>query len=305
MDSKASLKTAVLPLESARSLPLSHRVRQWLADWLPALPILIIAYGLLVAPVIALLVQSFLSDEGTLTLANWAEILSSRLNRRAILTSILLGASSATSSLLIGAPIAWFVSRMLPTGRSLWLSMLNMATNFSGIGLAFGFVAILGSFGMVTLAFKDLGLPFVPPAPNTFWGLLLAYNYTNIPLFILLTIPGMGILRNDWWEAAQTCGATQGKFWKEIGLPILTPFLGAGWLLIFTWSIGLYGIPFALAGNGATRKVALITLQIGDILQANVSGQGGAAVLAIILLMIAAIALFTYRWMIRRAAKWF
>jgi putative spermidine/putrescine transport system permease protein len=266
---------------------------------------LIIAYGLLVAPVIALLIQSFLSDEGTLTLANWVEILTSRLNRRAILTSLLLGASSATTSLLIGAPIAWFVSRMLPTGRSLWLSMLNMATNFSGIGLAFGFVAILGSFGMVTLAFKDLGLPFVPPAPNTFWGLLLAYDYTNIPLFILLTIPGMGILRNDWWEAAQTCGATQGKFWRAIGIPILTPFLGAGWLLIFTWSIGLYGIPFALAGNGATRKVALITLQIGDILQANVSGQGGAAVLAIILLMIAAIALFTYRWTIRRAAKWF
>ena len=305
MDSKVSMENAVLPLESARSLPLSRRVGQWLADWLPALPILIIAYGLLVAPVIALLIQSFLSDEGTLTLANWAEILSSRLNRRAIITSLLLGASSATTSLLIGAPIAWFVSRMLPTGRSLWLSMLNMATNFSGIGLAFGFVAILGSFGMVTLAFKDLGLPFVPPAPNTFWGLLLAYDYTNIPLFILLTIPGMGILRNDWWEAAQTCGATQGQFWRAIGLPILTPFLGAGWLLIFTWSIGLYGIPFALAGNGATRKVALITLQIGDILQASVSGQGGAAVLAIILLLIAAIALLTYRWMIRRAAKWF
>ncbi len=305
MDSKVSMENAVLPLESARSLPLSRRVGQWLADWLPALPILTIAYGLLVAPVIALLIQSFLSDEGTLTLANWAEILSSRLNRRAIITSLLLGASSATTSLLIGAPIAWFVSRMLPTGRSLWLSMLNMATNFSGIGLAFGFVAILGSFGMVTLAFKDLGLPFVPPAPNTFWGLLLAYDYTNIPLFILLTIPGMGILRNDWWEAAQTCGATQGQFWRAIGLPILTPFLGAGWLLIFTWSIGLYGIPFALAGNGATRKVALITLQIGDILQASVSGQGGAAVLAIILLLIAAIALLTYRWMIRRAAKWF
>jgi putative spermidine/putrescine transport system permease protein len=303
MDSKVLVEEAVLP--PARSLPFSLRVRQWFADWLPALPILAIVYGLLVAPVVALLVQSFLSDEGGWTLANWAEVLTSRSDRRAILTSLSLGAVSATSSLLIGAPIAWFVSRMLPVGRSFWLSMLNMATNFSGIGLAFGFVAILGNFGMMTLALKDLGLPFVPPAPNSFWGLVLAYDYTNIPLFILLTIPGMGILRQDWWEAAQTCGATQRRFWRSIGLPILMPFLGSGWLLIFTWSIGLYGIPFALAGNGATRKVSLITLQIGDILQANISGQGSAAVLAMVLLLIGAFSLLTYRWMIGRAAQWF
>lgn len=304
MDSKVSIEDAVLPLEPARRLN-SHRVKQWVINWLPALPILLLAYGLLVAPVVALLIQSFRSDEGGLTLANWVEVLTSRSDRRAIVTSLALATVSATSSLLIGAPIAWFISRMIPVRRAIWLSMLNMATNFSGIGLAFGFVAILGTYGMVTLAFQDLGLPFTPPAPNTFWGLALAYDYTNIPLFILLTIPGMGILRHDWWEAAQTCGATQGQFWRSIGLPILTPFLGAGWLLIFTWSVGLYGIPFALAGNGATRKVALITLQIGDILKANISGQGGAAVLAIVLLMIGAFSLLTYRWMIRRAARWF
>jgi putative spermidine/putrescine transport system permease protein len=163
----------------------------------------------------------------------------------------------------------------------------------------------LGNYGMITLAFQDLGVPFMPPAPNTFWGLVLAYNYTNIPLFILLTISGMGMLRQDWWEAAQTCGATQARFWRAIGLPILAPFLGAGWLLVFTWSIGLYGIPFALAGNGATRKVSLITLVIGDSLQASISGQGEAAVLAMVLLMIAVISLLTYRWMLGRTARWF
>mgnify|MGYP000275624719 CR=1 FL=1 len=305
MDSKVSIESAVLPSDGFQPRSLLQKVTQWLADWLPALPILIVAYGLLVAPVVALLIQSFLSQEGGFTVANWAEVLASRSDRRAIVTSLGLGAVSATSSLAIGGPIAWFISRMLPVQRSVWLAILNMATNFSGIGLAFGFVAILGTFGMLTLAFKELGIPFAPPAPGSFWGLVLAYNYTNIPLFILLTISGMGILRHDWLEAAQTCGATQWRFWRSIGLPILTPFLGAGWLLVFTWSIGLYGIPFALAGNGATRKVTLITLQISDILQANISGQGNAAVLAIVLLAIAALSLLTYRWMIGRTAQWF
>lgn len=285
--------------------PLHHRLRQWLGDWLPALPILVLAYGLLVAPVLALLVQSFQGDGGNLSLANWVEVLTSRSDRRAIFTSLCLGSVSATSALLVGAPMAWWVSRLMPVSRSIWLSMLNTATNFSGIGLAFGFVAILGNYGMLTLACQDLGLPFIPPAPNTFWGLVLAYNYTNIPLFILLTIPAMGILQRAWWEAAQTCGATQLRFWWAIGGPILMPFLGAGWLLIFTWSIGLYGIPFALAGNGATRKVSLVTLAIGDILQANISGQGEAAVLAILLLLMAVFCLCTYRWMVGRAVRWF
>ncbi|MFM7221380.1 MAG: ABC transporter permease [Nodosilinea sp.] len=294
-----------LSRQGGRSLSPRQSLTRWLVNWLPALPMLVLAYGLLAAPVLALLLQSFQGDDGHFTLANWVEVLTSRGDRRAILTSLMLGTVSATTALLVGAPIAWWISQLLPRGRSLWLSLLNTATNFSGIGLAFGFVAILGNYGMITLAFQDLGVPLMPPAPNTFWGLVLAYNYTNIPLFILLTIAGMGMLRQDWWEAAQTCGATQVRFWRAIGLPILAPFLGAGWLLVFTWSIGLYGIPFALAGNGATRKVSLITLVIGDSLQASISGQGEAAVLAMVLLTIAAISLLTYRWMLGRTARWF
>lgn len=305
MGSKVSVEPAVLSSDAIRPDSFARQTSRWLADWLPALPLLLVAYGLLVAPVIALLIQSVLSDEGRLTLANWSEVLTSKGDRRAILTSLKLGFVSATSSLVIGGPVAWFISRMLPVPRSVWLALLNMATNFSGIGLAFGFVSILGTYGMVTLAFQQFGLPFMPPAPGSFWGLVLAYNYTNVPLFVLLTIAGMGILRHDWWEAAQTCGATHWQFWRSIGLPILLPFLGAGWLLIFTWSLGLYGIPFALAGNGATRKVNLITLEIGDILQANISGQGEAAVLAMVLLVIASFSLFTYRWMVRKGAQWF
>ena len=305
MDSKASLEPAVLSSAMTQPDSMARWASLWLADWLPALPLLVVAYGLLVAPVVALLFQSVLSDDGQLTLANWIEVLTSKGDRRAIITSLKLGFVSATSSMVIGGPIAWFISRMLPVSQAAWLALLNMATNFSGIGLAFGFVSLLGTYGMVTLAFQELGVPFVPPTPGSFWGLVLAYNYTNIPLFVLLTIAGMGILRHTWWEAAQTCGATQWRFWRSIGLPILLPFLGAGWLLVFTWSLGLYGIPLALAGNGATRKVNLITLEIGDILRASISGKGEAAVLAMILLVLASGSLLAYRWMIHRGAKWF
>lgn len=288
----------------ARRLIGYQKVMQWLTDWLPALPLLIIAYGLLVAPVAFLLVESFSVNDGNFTLVNWVETLTNRRNQQAILISTALGVVSATISLVMGGPIAWFMSRMLPVQRAIGLAMMNMATNFSGIGLAFGFIAILGSYGMLTLFLQALGISFIPPAPGSFWGLVLAYAYTDIPLFILLTLPGMSILQQEWWEAAQTSGATRWQFWRSIGMPILLPFLAAGWMLIFTWSIGLYGLPLALAGR-STASAFLITLRIGNTLEANIFGQGEATVLAILLSLMACISLVTYRLMLRRVAQWF
>jgi putative spermidine/putrescine transport system permease protein len=283
---------------------LALNISQWLADWLPALPLLVIAYGMLVAPIVMLLVQSFLRDDGSFTLANWIEVFASKRDRQAILTSLQLGIVSASTSLFIGSPIAWSIARMATVQRSSWLALLNMATHFSGIGLAFGFIAILGTYGMLTLSLQRFGIAFTPPTPSSFWGLAIVYAYVNIPLFILLTIPGMAILSQEWWEAAQTAGATQWQFWRSIGLPILAPFLGASWILVFTWAIGLYGLPLAL-GSGATYSTPLITLQIADILTTNISGQGEAAVFAMLLLLLASICLFSYRWMLRRAMRWF
>jgi len=304
VSSQPSARRAVAP-ESVAAEPLAHRLRRWLADWLPALPLLLVAFGMLILPVVALLAQSFQSDDGGLTLANWVATLASHNDQRAIGTSLAVGALCATIALLAGAPIAWFVSRMLPVRRATWLAVLNVAANFGGIGLAFAYVATLGAYGMVTLALNALSVPFGPPAPGSLGGLVIAYEYTNIPLFVLLTIPAMGILRPEWWEAAQTASATRLQFWRAIGLPILAPFLAAGWMLIFTWSIGLYGLPFALGAGSASSRVRLITLEIGDILQASISGQGRAAVMAMILLLIGAVSLVTYRELLRRALRWF
>jgi putative spermidine/putrescine transport system permease protein len=281
-----------------------YTLTQWFIDWLPALPLLVLAYGLVVAPIAMLLMQSFLTDDGSFTLTYWVDTLASRNNQRAIFTSINLGVVSATLALLIGSPIAWLISRMTLIQRSVWLATLNIATNFGGIGLAFGFVAILGTYGMLTLSLQQLAIPFVPPAPGSFGGLVIAYAYTNIPLFILLTLPGMGILRQEWWEAAQTSGATQWQFWRSIGLPILAPFLTAGWVLVFTWAIGLYGLPLAL-GVGSTQDISLITVQMGETLESDFFGRQQAAVLSMLLLLLAGISLSAYRFILRRATRWF
>jgi len=288
---------------TAPARPRRASAQGWISRWLPALPLLVVIGGLLLAPALLLVVQSFVGTNG-LTLDLWTRVLSSELNQQAILTSVVLGVACATIATIVGAPMAWLISRMFAKSRAGWLALLNVAANFGGIGLAFAYIAVLGTQGMITLGLQGLGIGFVPPRPSSFIGLLAAYSYTNIPLFVLLTIPAMGILRSEWWEAAQTASATRWQFWRMIGIPVLSPFIAGGWLLIFTWSIGIYGIAYGLAGGGGAAAISLITLQIGNILGTDVFGAGRAAVLAVLLMAMATASLIVYRWLLRRALRW-
>ena len=194
---------------------------------------------------------------------------------------------------------------MFPARRATWLALLNVAANFGGIGLAFAFTATLGTVGMLTLALAAVGAGITPPAPSSFAGLVLGYEYSNIPLFVLLTIPAMGVLRHEWWEAAQASSATRLQFWRYVGLPVLSPFLAAGWLLIFTWSIGIYGLAFGLAGRTGNLTTRLITLQIGFALDSSAVPEERAAVLAVTLMLLATVSLLAYRRLLRWALRWF
>lgn len=284
--------------------PRSPRVSRWLRDWGPAVPLLAVVTAFLIAPMLQLIAGSFLRD-GSPTIDNWIVTLSGPRDRLAIVNTLKIAVLSAAISTAIGAPLAWLISRMLPVPRSFWLGLLNVAATIGGIGLAFGFLASLGSAGMVTLVLDGLGVSSEPPKPSSFEGLLIGYQYTNIPLFVLLTLPAMGVLRDDWWEAAQVASATRTTFWRRIGLPILAPFVAAGWLLIFTWSIGIYSLAYALSGTGGGNAVPLVTLRIGTTIQGDVFTTWRANVLSVVLMAIAAVALFSYRALLRRGLKWF
>jgi putative spermidine/putrescine transport system permease protein len=300
-------EVAATPLARAAHAGRSGRrsAGRWFADWAPALPILAVVTFCLVLPVLALFVRSFVTSEGV-GLQLWERVLTQPATQRGIITSIELGLVCATISTVVGTPLAWLVSRMLPTGRAAWLSLFNVAAHFGGIGLAFAYVATLGTFGMLTLFLQGFGLGFEPPNRGSFAALVITYEYANIPLFVLLTVPAMAILRDEWSEAAQTSSATRLQFWRRVGLPVLAPFIAAGFVLSFTWTIGIFGIAYALAGGSAALPIQLITLQIGYALVDDaIRGPERAAVLSVVLLVLALSALFVYRLLLRRGMRWF
>ncbi|MFD1932538.1 MULTISPECIES: ABC transporter permease subunit [Nonomuraea] len=252
---------------------------------------------MLVLPALRLVHDTFALRGGGYGLDNIIRVVESPLDLRAIGGSLALGLVQATLATALGAPAAWLITRMRLGGRAFWLSLMNVASNFAGIGLAFGFVALIGATGMLTLL---LGISF--PSVGSFSGMNVVYLYFNIPMFVLLTLPALSVLKDDWQEAAEVCRATRWQFWRHVGIPVLAPFVIAGWLLIFTWTIGVYAVAYALASSPGSQK--LITLQIGTTLESSVFGFERAAVLSVLLMLLAVGATALYRLSLRRAARW-
>ena len=276
-----------------------------LSGWLGALPLLTVVGLFLVAPIAVLLARSFIAADG-FTLDVWADLVDSPQVRKALLTSIALGATCAVASTLIGTPLAWLVSRLTARPRAAWLSVFNVASHFGGISLAFAYVITFGAFGVLTLVLQGAGLDFKPPARDSFIALAITYEYANVPLFVLLMLPAMGIVRDEWSEAAQVASATRWQFWRRVGLPVLAPFIAGGALLSFTWAIGIYGIAYALAGSSPAAPTRLLTLQIGQtIAQDAVTGSARAGALSVLLIVLAVAALAVYRLLVRRGLRWF
>ncbi|MFI6539463.1 ABC transporter permease [Nonomuraea sp. NPDC050547] len=278
--------------------------RRFLTKWGPALPLLLFTAATLVLPAIMLVYESFALPHGGLGFEHITKVASNPVDRQAIGGSLALGVAQATLATAIGAPAAWLITRMRLGGRAFWLSLMNVASNFAGIGLAFGFVALIGSTGMLTLILKALlgieGNPF--PSTGSFNGMNLVYLYFNVPMFVLLTLPALSVLKDDWQEAAEVCKATRWQFWRYVGVPVLAPFVAAGWLLVFTWTIGVYAVAYAVAASPGSQK--LITLQIGTTLETSVFGLGRAAVLSVLLMILAIGATVLYRLCLKRAARW-
>ncbi|MFB9203533.1 ABC transporter permease [Nonomuraea spiralis] len=295
-------------VERAVSPPSAARRRRppakLLAAWGPALPLLLFTLATLVLPALRLLHDTFALPGGGYGFDHIVKVAGNPVDRQAIGGSLALGLTQATLATALGAPAAWLITRMRLGGRAFWLSLMNVASNFAGIGLAFGFVALIGSTGMLTLVLKGLfGIEDNPfPSLGSFNGMNIVYLYFNIPMFVLLTLPALSVLKDDWQEAAAVCHATRWQFWRYVGLPVLAPFVLAGWLLVFTWTIGVYAVAYAIGSSPSATK--LITLQIGTTLETSVFGLGRAAVLSVLLMILAVGATALYRLSLRRAARW-
>jgi putative spermidine/putrescine transport system permease protein len=137
---------------------------------------------------------------------------------------------------------------------------------------------------------------------SNFAGITVVYLYFQIPLMFLVALPAFEGLKPTWREAAANLGAQPLKYWRYVGLPILTPALLGGFLLLFANAFSAYATAYALSSGGAK----LIPVQIRFFLQGNTItgkdnlGYAMAAWMIIIMLFVMAL----YLALRKRSERW-
>jgi putative spermidine/putrescine transport system permease protein len=271
--------------------------------WIGVIPILLFCLAFEIVPVILLVRGSLTNRAGAFTLGNYATI-GTPLYIRSFWNSIRLSATTSVLGTVLGLLIGYAIYR-LPSRRlhEAMLALADVTTNFGGAPLAFAFIVVLGSSGVVTLFFEQyLGLKFYPTfSIYSYSGLILAYLYFQIPLMVLLVIPAFAGLNKDWLEAAQNLGASSWDYWRRIAIPVLMPSLLAGLVLLFANAFGAYATAYTLAGT----NMSLVTIQIAFTVTGEVLHDPGLGdAMATLSLLIMAACITIYQFSTARARRW-
>lgn len=252
------------------------------------LPFLVVAFMYEIIPLIMVIINSFTSDSGAagFTLENYQTVFTKLLYQKAITNSIKISLRSA----IIGMIIAFFGAKAAhwAGGKidSVFTTILNMVSNFSGVPLAFAYMILMGNAGVMVQIGRTLGIDALANFDlYTMNGMSMVYVYFQVPLATLLIMPAFEGIRKEWREASTLLGASSAKFWLKVGVPVLMPSIMSTFSVLFANALAAYATVYALMMNG----ISLLPIQISGCFVGEVTiqnGLGGALSVVMMVIMV-------------------
>ena len=255
-------------------------------------------------PIVYIIRNAFLTFQGKFTFANM-QLLVHGTYLKGFENSLLLSLITSVVPGILGVFLAYSIvtsnsavlKRMVATGSA-------VLANFGGINLSFIFIAAFGTTGVIT---GWLNYVHIDPWNHgfdlyDFYGVAFVYLYFQLPLMVLVITPALGGLRQSWREAAQNMGASNWRYWRHVGIPVLMPSILGGMLLLFGSSFAAY----ATAQTLTLGTVTLAPIQIGDTVSGNaIAGEANIGfAIALGMLVVLSITMIFYGLARRRASKW-
>jgi len=238
---------------------------------------------LVVFPFTLLFMNSFKSD-GVFTLQNYATVFSASRNYTALLNSLKLGFLTSLFAVLMGAPLAWLVTRtnlpfaklfktlfilpyMIPpfVGAIAWSQLLNRRNGYVNRW-------IMSLFGLDRYVFNV----------NTLSGLVWVMALYLYPFVFITVVGALERMDPTLEEAARTCGSRTLRIMKDITLPLVAPSIAGGALLVFASSIANFGIPALIGMQG--RVFVLTTMIYSYMHSGGFNGIAMASSLSVLLM---------------------
>jgi spermidine/putrescine transport system permease protein len=191
--------------------------------------------------------------------------------------SVLIAITSATIATLIGTLAAVALHRYQFRGKALLSTMVFVSMLTPEIVLAIALLIIFILLGV------QLG----------FWSLLLAHVSFCLPFVIVAVYSRLKGFDMKMLEAARDLGATEGKVFMEIILPLALPAIASGWLLSFTLSLDDVIVSAFVTGPG----YEILPLKVYSMVRIGVSPEVNA--ISITLLVISLVLVIISQLLLR------
>jgi iron(III) transport system permease protein len=261
--------------------------------WLAAVLALVL---LVVSPVVRLIISSLQSTEtGAFTLQNYAIAYGRLRDLEGLGNSLLYALEVMVVSAIFAVPIAWGVARTNMPGKGFVRAMILGAFITPPYLGAIGWILLAGPNAgwlnriWMTVTGSDTGFANI----YSFGGLVFVTALYAFPYIFIFTADALELVSTEMEEAANILGSGALRTIWRVTLPLVTPAIIGGCIVVFLDAVALFGTPAIIA---LPARIKIMTLQLWQFFEFPVRAEAAAAY-AIPLVLIT-VALFTVQRMI-------
>lgn len=265
--------------------------------WSAVTIVIVLIFSLfIIYPLLSLFVSAFKDPKlQSFSWVNFEKFLSKKYYMRALGNSFKVTTLTTVLAVVIGAPMAYITTAYKIKGKGL-LDILVIISMLSPpfIG-AYSWVLLAGRSGVVTTFFRDtLGIDL--GSIYGFGGVLLVLTLKLYPYIYMYTKGTLKKVDASLIEASESLGCSGVKKVFTVILPLITPTILAGSLIVFMNALADFGTPM-LIGEGFVVMPVLIYNEF-------ISEVGGsanfAAAIAVILVIITSFMFLLQKYIVNK-----
>ncbi|MGL3104582.1 ABC transporter permease [Bradyrhizobium sp. BR 1432] len=202
-----------------------------------------------------------------LSLAAYGQVLTSKLFRQTLGTTLIVAGLSSLLSLLLGFVVALHLARQSARRRAFLTVLVLLPFWTSVLVKCFAFTVILGREGIINSILSWIfGTKIQLPLVLNMIGLLVGMTNFLIPLVVLPVLASLLAIDNAIYRAAAIMGAKPARIFWTVTLPMSLPGLLAGLLSIFVMSLGAFIVPALLGGPQDQMLSSLVAFYNREVL---------------------------------------
>ena len=194
--------------------------------------------------------------------------------------SICFALIATTICLLIGYPLAFFISQLKPSTQKILIVLLMLPMWISLLIRTYSLMAILDNGGLLNSLLVQLGLPKVKIV-GTAGAVILGMVYNFLPYMVLPIFTAMTKLDNRYIEAAHDLGCNNFQTMIKVVFPLTVSGVVSGVTMVFVPSISTFYISQKLGAG----KIDLIGDTIERLFQ-NTSTYNVGAVISLVMMIL-------------------